>query len=67
MSQNWAGLLFDEFFSQGDIEKAQGLQVSMMCDRDTTNIAGGQAGFIEYVVMPIFQQLSDVCPKIIEE
>ena len=45
-SVHWADLLFEEFFNQGDVEKAQGLKVSMMCDRDTTNIAGGQAGFI---------------------
>lgn len=54
VSTKWADLLFEEFFNQGDMEKAQGLEVSMLCDRDTTNIAGGQAGFIQYVVMPIF-------------
>ena len=36
VSTKWADLLFEEFFSQGDMEKAQGLEVSMMCDRDTT-------------------------------
>ena len=36
----------------------------MMCDRTTTNIAGGQAGFIQFVVMPIFTQLSTICPDI---
>lgn len=45
-SVHWADLLFNEFFNQGDMEKAQGLKVSMMCDRETTNISGGQAGFI---------------------
>ena len=46
------------------MEKAQGLDISMMCDRTTTNIAGGQAGFIQFVVMPIFQQIADICPEI---
>lgn len=46
------------------MEKAQGLDVSIMCDRTTTNIAGGQAGFIQFVVMPIFQQLAHVSPAI---
>lgn len=64
ISTQWADLLFDEFFNQGDMEKAQGLDVSIMCDRTTTNIAGGQAGFIQFVVMPIFQQLAHVCPQI---
>lgn len=64
VSAQWADLLFDEFFNQGDMEKAQQLDVSMMCDRTTTNIAGGQAGFIQFVVMPIFFQLADICPEI---
>jgi len=37
----WTDLLFHEFFNQGDTEKAQGLEVSMMCDRETTQIASG--------------------------
>ena len=36
----------------------------MLCDRETTKIAGGQAGFIKFVVMPIFQQLAQVTPAI---
>ena len=46
------------------MEKAQNLEVSIMCDRTTTNIAGGQAGFIQFVVMPIFHQLANICPNI---
>ena len=41
ISTQWADLLFDEFFNQGDMEAAQNLEISMMCDRSTTNIAGG--------------------------
>lgn len=48
------------------MEKAQGLEISMMCDRTTTNIAGGQAGFIQFVVLPIFYQLNEICPEIEE-
>lgn len=54
LSVEWADLLFAEFFSQGDTEKSMKLEVSMMCDRETTNIASGQAGFIQFVVMPVF-------------
>jgi len=36
----------------------------MMCDRTTTNIAGGQAGFIQFVVLPIFMQLAEISPAI---
>ena len=54
LSVQWADLLFEEFFHQGDTEKSMKLEVSMLCDRDTTNIATGQAGFIQFVVMPVF-------------
>ena len=46
------------------MEKAQNLEVSMLCDRETTRIAGGQSGFIQFVVMPIFQQLSNIATDI---
>ena len=36
----------------------------MLCDRDTTKVAGGQAGFIQFIVMPIFSTLSQVVPEI---
>lgn len=46
------------------MEKKQGLEVSMLCDRDTTQVAPGQAGFIQFVVMPIFQSLSHISTDI---
>ena len=52
--KEWVFLLFEEFFRQGDIEKEMELPVSMLCDRDTTKVAGSQPGFIGFVVMPLF-------------
>jgi len=63
-SLTWTDLLFQEFFHQGDMEKQQGLEVSMMCDRETTKIASGQAGFIQFVILPIFKQMAQVVPNI---
>lgn len=64
LSTVWADLLFEEFFNQGDCEKAQGIEVSMLCDRNTTKVAPGQEGFIKFVVMPIFITLSNIVPEI---
>ena len=64
MSTQWADSLFKEYFAQGDIEKQRGLEISFLCDRATTNIAVGQPGFIQHMVLPVFQQLSTVCPAI---
>lgn len=57
VSEIWADRLFEEFFAQGDYEKSQGMDVSFLCDRHTTEVAGGQSGFIQFVVLPIFRQL----------
>jgi hypothetical protein len=36
--KKWSYLLFEEFFNQGDEEKSRGLQVSFLCDRETTSV-----------------------------
>ena len=57
-------MLFEEFFDQGDLEKQEGLPVSMLCDRETTNIAASQPGFIKFVTEPLFQALYNVMPEL---
>jgi cAMP-specific phosphodiesterase 4 len=37
--KEWTYLLFEEFFTQGDLEKENNLPVSMLCDRCTTHVA----------------------------
>ena len=54
----WVELLFVEFFDQGDREKSLSLKPSMLCDRDTTNIAKAQVGFIDFIIKPAFVSLS---------
>ena len=54
VAHEWTYLLFDEFFKQGDLEKEQDLPISMLCNRETTNVAASQPGFINFVVMPLF-------------
>ena len=49
----WADLVSQEFFSQGDKERAAGIDVSPMMDRDTSNLFNMQMGFIEFVVSPL--------------
>ena len=38
ISYEWTKRVYGEFFIQGDLEKKQGLPISMFCDRETTNI-----------------------------
>ena len=39
-----------------------GLEITMLCDRKTTNIGRSQIGFIDYVVVPYFEALASVLP-----
>ena len=56
----WLELLFVEFFIQGDLKKSLGLPPSMLCDRETTNIAKAQIGFIDFFIKPPLVALSNV-------
>lgn len=51
----WIELLFLEFYHQGDKEKELGHQVSFLMDRETTNMAKAQNGFITNLVYPAFE------------
>ena len=62
----WADVVVEEFFSQGDREKREGLDVSPMMDRDTTNMYNMQMGFIEFVVAPLVNGFISVFPPLYE-
>jgi len=62
--KQWTYLLFDEFFDQGDMEKEQGLSVSFLCDRVTTNVAKNQSGFINFIPLPLFKVLVNISPQL---
>jgi hypothetical protein len=60
----WTELVMKEFFDQGDLEKNLNLPISFLCDRSTTNIPKSQIGFINNIVMPCFNLLSQIAPKL---
>lgn len=66
IARKWAENIVSEFFDQGDRERAQGLEISMMCDRHTTNFAKSQIGFLNFVINPYFSILTQVFPKMSE-
>ena len=60
LHEKWCGLVVQEFYDQGDLEKKLGLPVSMYCDRETTEIGKSQSGFIKNIVFPLFSTLNIV-------
>lgn len=59
----WAFKILSEFFQQGDKERSQGIDITILCDRKTTNIAKSQIGFIDFVVFPYFDALVKIFPQ----
>ena len=53
----WTSKLFEEFFAQGDKEKALGLPISFLCDRNSHLLEKSQIGFFDYVVGPLYPPL----------
>lgn len=58
----WAERVLEEFFLQGDQEKANDMEVSPMMDRDKADLPNLQMGFIEFVVSPLYFALCDLYP-----
>ena len=56
--ERWAGLVMNEFFSQGDLEKKLGLPVSMNCDRSKVLVPFAQIGFGKFVIRDLYELLS---------
>jgi hypothetical protein len=48
--ERWAGLVMNEFFSQGDLQKKLGLKTSMNCDRSSVSVPRCQVGLGKYVI-----------------
>ncbi|XP_061192536.1 high affinity cAMP-specific 3',5'-cyclic phosphodiesterase 7A-like isoform X2 [Saccostrea echinata] len=63
LSKQWSGRVCDEFFRQGDYERELELPVTPMCNRVTTTTARIQAGFMEYVVNPLFYAWRQFLPS----
>ena len=62
--ERWAVLVMLEFFGQGDFEKANGLPVSMNCDRESTKTPQCQIGFAMFVIKPLFTLLTKFLPVV---
>ena len=61
---NWCNHITDEFYLQGDRELALGHQVSPFMDRYSPTVAKGQIAFMNYIVVPLFECMSEYLPDI---
>ena len=57
-------LLSNEFWNQGDKEKAMKLPLSFLCGRNDTNVPKSKVGFISGFILPIFKVLITMFPTL---
>ena len=62
VARAWAIRITDEFFLQGDLERARGMEVTSTCNRETQSRVELQKGFIDFVCEPFFTELASVHP-----
>ena len=62
ISLKWVELLSEEFWLQGDKEKSLGINVSYLCDRNKVNIPKDKVGFLNGVIVPTFDILTQLFP-----
>jgi len=61
LHEKWTERITREFWALGDREKAMGVPVSPLCDRDKdVNIASTQIGFFQFICRPFMEVLADL-------
>lgn len=63
VSKQTAEQIYDEFFSQGDLEKSMGTAPIEMMDRERASIPDLQVQFITNLVLPLFTNLATLFPS----
>jgi hypothetical protein len=58
----WVAALEEEFFRQGDAEKAAGLPVTPLFDRSKPGVTKSQVAFMDIVAVPLFRALAQAFP-----
>ncbi|XP_077981723.1 3',5'-cyclic-AMP phosphodiesterase 4D-like isoform X2 [Glandiceps talaboti] len=56
----WTERVIEEFFRQGDKERARGMIVSPMMDRENASVEKSQVGFIDFIVHPLWETWADL-------
>ena len=58
----WCNQISDEFYMQGDRERNLGFPCSPFMDRYQPAMAKGQIAFMNYIVVPLFECISEFLP-----
>ncbi|KAL0246321.1 hypothetical protein GEMRC1_007533 [Eukaryota sp. GEM-RC1] len=62
LAYTWSLRAMEEFYRQGDRERALGLPISAFYDRQHPQESKCQVGFIDFLVSPLYEQLYQLMP-----
>eukprot|EP00795_Rhopilema_esculentum_P006950 gene6950-12571_t len=62
VAEPWLECLLEESFNQSDVEKLEGLPVLPFMDRDKVTKPSAQIGFIKFVLIPLFESITELIP-----
>uniref|UniRef100_A0A7S0VC46 PDEase domain-containing protein n=1 Tax=Hemiselmis tepida TaxID=464990 RepID=A0A7S0VC46_9CRYP len=66
IAKKWAMRVTDEFFLQGDKERAAHMPLTPMCDRTSQGRVALQKGFVDFVIGPFYRLVGDAMPGLQE-
>lgn len=66
LHEEWSKRVVQEFHEQGDEEKKLNLKVSPLCDRENFAFASSQVGFLQFICLPTWRELSHLEVRIKE-
>ncbi|XP_059497366.1 high affinity cGMP-specific 3',5'-cyclic phosphodiesterase 9A-like isoform X2 [Stegostoma tigrinum] len=64
VSEPWVDCLLQEYFMQSDREKFEGLPVMSFMDRDVVTKPNVQIGFLQMVLIPMFEAVAKLFPEL---
>ncbi|KAL1116695.1 hypothetical protein AAG570_005167, partial [Ranatra chinensis] len=64
VAEPWLDRLLQEFFTQSDAEKQEGLPVTPFMDREKITKPSSQCSFIGFVLLPLFEALCDLLTEL---
>ncbi|XP_014243298.1 probable 3',5'-cyclic phosphodiesterase pde-1 isoform X1 [Cimex lectularius] len=64
VAEPWLDRLLQEFFTQSDAEKEEGLPVTPFMDREKITKPSSQCSFIGFVLLPLFESLCDLLTEL---
>jgi hypothetical protein len=67
IADKWNDLVYEEFYSEGDVDKERGRPHNPLHDRENNIISKSSVGFIGFVVLPIFQSLENFLATVTTE